>query len=91
MSKAAEKELSELHGIVARVLRSQLEDTIVVSEDGETKELPTASPAVIAQAIKFLKDNDITATVEDDENLSALEEALKAKREKRRLRVVGEE
>lgn len=91
MSKAPESELSELHGTIAKVLRTQLEDTIVVSEEGETKEIFTASPAVLAQAIKFLKDNNITASVEDDENLSDLEEALKAKREKRKLRIVGED
>lgn len=49
MSKAAKaEELEALHAVVAQVLREQL--------TGEE-----VSPAMIAQAIKFLKDNGIEA------------------------------
>lgn len=99
MNKATEDQLSELHGLVARVLRGKLEDTITIMVDGPDgpveKEISAAEPAVIAQAIKFLKDNDITSSIADDKNLSDLEAALKNKRENRstpggpRLKSVG--
>ena len=89
MNKADQAELAGLHGTVARVLADQLSETIEIEEDGETKVVHTAAPALIAQAIKFLKDNDITATVEDDDNLSELEDIIKRKREKRSLRLVA--
>lgn len=93
MSKSTEQELSELHGTVARVLKTQLTETIeVTNEDtGEKEVLLTATPAVLSAAIKFLKDNDITASVAEDENLGDLEELLAQKRNKRKLRLVGEE
>jgi len=91
MGKSTEQELSALHGEVARVLSTQLRETITVIDEatGEQQELLTATPAVVSAAIKFLKDNDITASIEEDENLGELEEMLAAKRNKRKLRVVG--
>ena len=87
MSKAAEKELSELHGLVAQVLSAQIGDKITITDEtGEEREIYGAAPAVIAQAVKFLKDNDITASVEEDENLSELDDLLKKKRRKRAMR-----
>jgi hypothetical protein len=92
MSKATEGKLSKLHGKVAQVLMEQLEDTIsIVDESGEEREIPSASPATLAQAIKFLKDNEVTATIEEDENLNGLADMLKEKREKRGLRLVAGE
>ena len=97
MSKATEEKLSSLHGVVAQVLTDQLSEKItVVDEDtGETKEIYAAQPATLAQAIKFLKDNDITASVEDDANLGDLAEQLRQKQQKRGERklalVSGEE
>jgi hypothetical protein len=92
VSKATEDKLSALHGTVADVLSEQLRETmVVVDEDtGEEKEVLLASPAIIAQAIKFLKDNDITTSVADDDNMSELDDLLKKKREKRGLRLVAE-
>jgi transcriptional regulator with PAS, ATPase and Fis domain len=90
MSKSTEQELSELHGAVAKVLRRQIEEEITVTdEEGNTQLLNTASPATLGVAIKFLKDNNITASIEDDENLGELDELLKAKREKGSLRLVS--
>ena len=88
--KTTEKELNALHGTVARVLRSQLEETVsITGEDGEESEVMIAPPAVLAAAIKFLKDNDITTSIEDDENMSELEDMLKEKRKKRGLRLAS--
>lgn len=81
MSKATESVLNELHALVAKVLADQLEmheKVSVLNPDGGEGEieLSTVSPAMIAQAIKFLKDNNITATPETDENLSRLKDSL---------------
>lgn len=73
--KATEDVLNKLHGQVAINLISAVTDDEV-------------SPAMMAQAIKFLKDNDITASIADDENMSSLAEELKKKRENRKLRIV---
>jgi hypothetical protein len=59
MAKATEAKLSELHGVVADELKRRIEE----------KE---ASAADIGAAIKFLKDNHITASIEDNEGLSDL-------------------
>ena len=92
MARSTEHELSELHGTIARVLRSQLEETVTFTdENGIEKEVATATPATLGVAIKFLKDNDITASIADDENLNELDDLLKKKREKRGLRLVSEE
>ena len=91
MAKGSEGQLSELHGAIAQVLKDQISERITITDEdtGETREIYTATPAVLAQAIKFLKDNDITVSVEDDENLSELDELLKQKREKRSLRLAA--
>lgn len=77
MSKATEDLLNTLHGRVAQTLIQHIDDEEV-------------SPAMMAQAIKFLKDNDITTSIETDDGLNTLSDALKAKREKRKLRIVPE-
>jgi len=90
MAKPTEaSELNELHRVVAQLLREQLEATVIVTdEDGSQKEMKMATPALIAQAIKFLKDNDITALPEDDENIQSLKELLD-KRRKRGSNVIN--
>lgn len=89
---ASDKVLGKLHEQVARVLGEMLEpqeveypyDTLEKDDDGkhiiETRmrmEYPSA--AVLAAATKFLKDNNITATIETDEKLSALRDKLKSR------------
>jgi len=93
MNKADEKELAGLHGVVSMILKAQLLQKSPVENfdaDGElieTNEMVyDAPPALIAQAIKFLKDNDITCDKELDENLGALEEALSKKQKHSRLK-----
>tara|TARA_R110002020_G_C16254669_1_gene770069 strand:+ start:860 stop:1195 length:336 start_codon:yes stop_codon:yes gene_type:complete len=92
MSKAKETELTALHAAVAQVLTAQ-----VIAESEETtfdesgimvptgNMVFTASPATIAAAIKFLKDNQITADIETDENLSNLKEKLAKKQRHSRM------
>jgi hypothetical protein len=75
MSKATEDQLNLLHGIVTQKLIQEISDD-------------ECSPAMMAQAIKMLKDNDVTASIERDEGLSALSDQLREKRAKRKLRIV---
>ncbi len=92
MSKANERKLGDLHGAVATVLTAQISHTqeeTVFNEDGEevgTGEMVhTAPPATIAAAIKFLKDNQITCDIEQDENMNNLRETLANKQRHSRL------
>ncbi|MGA4005363.1 hypothetical protein ACI2US_03215 [Ralstonia nicotianae] len=70
MSKASTAELESLHAAVAKELQRRID-----------KE--EASAADIGAAIKFLKDNSITAVIEDNSTMAALQEKLRARREKR--------
>ena len=83
-STAPEKKLNELHGVVADVLIKQLgaTDKLTIGEgDGQVEvEMASASPALIQAAIKFLKDNNISTTPEEDENLQSLADILEHKR-----------
>ena len=80
--KATETELNKLHAVVARVLREELEAHEKITVGGEEIEMKSISPAMVAQAIKFLKDNDITATPEEDKNIESLQDIL-SKKQKR--------
>lgn len=106
MSKATEGKLSVLHGAVADVLTAQINHTeaeTTFDANGECvetgEEVHTASPATIAAAIKFLKDNQITCDVETNENMNNLRETLANKQRHSRLidgkqaalKVVGDE
>ena len=94
--KATDKELGELHALLAKSMKAALEasteaqDILDACIDGG-EELPLAveafleraadaNPSLLTAVAKFLKDNNITAAVEDDANMSALEQRLKSKR-----------
>lgn len=62
-NKATEEALSELHGVIAKELKERL-------LSGE------ASPSDFSNAIKFLKDNGITADVEQGDPTDILKGAL---------------
>lgn len=106
MARATEDKLAELHSAVAIVLTDQVThtaDETELNEDGEL--IPTgekfydASPATIAAAIKFLKDNQITCDIKTNRNMTNLKEALDKKQKHSRLpsakqaalKVVGDE
>lgn len=90
MGKSTENELSELHGAIARVMTQQvLEEITITDEEGNVQTIMNASPALLGVAAKFLKDNNVTASIEDDENLGELAESLRQKRAKRGLRLAG--
>ena len=76
-NKASESALGSLHSRVAEVLIDNLE-----TEDGPI-------PSIISIAVKFLKDNEITCSIQDNQDMSALNNALQAKRAKRKLKIVS--
>ena len=97
MSKATQDKMNELHGMVADVLKEQIanveEETVFTEEGlevGTGKFKYTASPATIASAIKFLKDNDTTCDIEQDENMNGLRDLLSHKQKRSRLQSVKE-
>lgn len=92
MSKATESKLAALHNAVATVLTEQVlheEEETTFDGEGETVMtgvmVKTATPALLATAARFLKDNDITCDIEQDENMGSLREALGRKQKKSRL------
>ena len=92
MSKASESTLALLHAAVASVLTEQVlhtEEETTFDGEGETvgtgMMIKTASPALLATAARFLKDNAITCDVEQDENMGSLRDALSRKQKKSRL------
>jgi hypothetical protein len=91
--RASESALAELHNAVAKVLTDQVQYTEPETQiDGEGNfvetggEVYSASPATLATAIKFLKDNQITCDIEQDENMGSLREALSKKQRHSRLK-----
>lgn len=105
MAKASEGQLGELHGAVAMVLTEMVtakEEVQELDMDGMpfgTGEMQyTASPALLAAAMKFLKDNDITCDIKVEKNMTKLADALAQKQQHSRLsdggaaalRVVGD-
>jgi len=85
---ASEGQLNALHGTVAKVLVTQLEAHEMIDVDGVQVEISTVTPAMVAQAIKFLKDNNITTTIDTDENLTSLKEVLDKKRKRGSLHLI---
>tara|TARA_R110000851_G_scaffold10998_1_gene38950 strand:+ start:1035 stop:1352 length:318 start_codon:yes stop_codon:yes gene_type:complete len=97
MAKGSEGVLSDLHGAVATVLTHQVlmeEEIQELNLDGVpegTGEMEySASPALIATAIKFLKDNSITCDIKVDTNMGNLADALSKKQRHSRLENGGD-
>ncbi len=98
MTKASETKLAALHNAVAQVLTEQvLHEEEETNFDGEGEivgtgnMVKTASPALLATAARFLKDNDITCDIEQDENLNGLRDVLANKQRHSRLKDAKEE
>lgn len=76
MAKAASlADLQDLHSLIARSLNQRISQDM---EDG----LPTDA-ATLGAAIKFLKDNNVSADPADADDLSALRDKLKQQAEQR--------
>jgi len=79
MSAASEEALGELHRQVAVTLTACVQGVITKDEEGEEQVLPP-SPAYLAAAIAFLKNNNITANPSKNAALDGLAEQLRQKR-----------
>ena len=95
MSKATDKLLGELHGKLAEQMLKALADSEKAQEllTEYSDELPAAviqflkmvggaNPSLLTAIAKFLKDNEITCAIEDNEAMTELQERLKNKRRK---------
>ena len=84
---ASDSKLSALHEALATVIAAQVQATMQeFDEKGnviEGAESYSATPALLTVAARFLKDNNITCTIEDSKGLSTLNDEL-AERKKRR-------
>lgn len=83
---ASEKVLGTLHEAVADALTEQVKGYVTqeVTAAGDVVDIPVKpSPALLGAAIAFLKNNNITADVEDNAAMRQLSEALAARRKKK--------
>lgn len=92
MSKATESKLAQLHGAVADCLLEQIaatEEETIFDEDGLEQKtgvmVRTVTPATMAVATKFLKDNQVTCDIEQNENMEKLSDLLSKKQKRSRL------
>lgn len=69
MAKASMTELEKLHNLITQSFTKRIEEDI---RDG----IPTDA-ATLSSAVKFLKDNAVTADPADAEDLTALRDKLK--------------
>ena len=79
---ASDKVLGNLHAAVANALAEQVAGVTETDAEGNER-LVRASPALLGAAITFLKNNNITADVENNAELRELSEALAARRKKK--------
>lgn len=84
---ASETLLGELHQALAYEFKEQLtpREEPVFNKDGEQtgSKIVRASPAVLSAITAFLKNNNVTADVEDNAAMRQLSEALAARRKKK--------
>lgn len=95
MTKATDVLLGELHGRLAKSMlqalsASESAQALLDEHDGELPESVVSflsktagtNPSLLTAISKFLKDNDITCAIEDNDEMSELEERLKNKRKR---------
>ena len=77
MTAASNKDLGELHRLVAESLAEQLRDAERIEDPADRA---YAIKEARAQAITFLKNNNITSSPEHDDKLAGLKERLAQQR-----------
>lgn len=60
--RATEKAMDQLHATVALLLSNELSRACIRAEENPSDPSKAISPQLIAQAIKFLKDNGVAAS-----------------------------
>ena len=83
MSGASEEVLKQLHAELANQLLDMIRNGVpVFDKEGEEVGTRKATAAELAVAVTFLKNNEITANLDDSDATKALREALEARRRK---------
>ena len=76
MSRATEDSLSALHGILADALTAEIREAQHRAECAECGQRPGIPPTLLAQAIKFLKDNGIDTPASTGSRVDTLKAAM---------------
>lgn len=90
MARASESKLADLHDQVTDTLKimTTIRTVTRVGKDGQgVEEEVEPSPATLAVAAKFLKDNSIFSAPEQSGAMDALKEQLDSRKNKRKLTV----
>ena len=83
MTGASEEVLKQLHAELAHQLLDMIRNGVpVLDKEGEEVGTRKATAAELAVAVTFLKNNEITANLDDTDATKALREALEARRKK---------
>ena len=83
MAGASEEVLKQLHAELANQLLDMIRNGVpVFDKEGEEVGTRKATAAELAVAVTFLKNNEITANLDDTDATKALREALEARRRK---------
>ena len=76
MGRATDDSLSALHGILADALVAEIHAAQHRTECAECGQRPGIPPTLLAQAIKFLKDNGIDQPATGGSKVDTLKEAM---------------
>ena len=80
---ASDATLKELHAVLAEQLLDMIQNGVpVFDKEGNESGTRKATAAELAVAVTFLKNNEITANLDDSDATKALREALEARRKK---------
>ena len=80
---ASDATLKALHAVLAGQLLDMIQNGVpVFDKEGNESGTRKATAAELAVAVTFLKNNEITANLDDSDATKALREALEARRKK---------
>ena len=83
MAAASDATLKALHAVLAEQLLDMIQNGVpVFDKEGNETGTRKATAAELAVAVTFLKNNEITANLDDSDATKALREALEARRKK---------
>ena len=83
MAAASDATLKALHAVLAEQLLDMIQNGVpVFDKEGNESGTRKATAAELAMAVTFLKNNEITANLDDSDATKALREALEARRKK---------
>ena len=83
MAAASDATLKALHAVLAEQLLDMIQNGVpAFDKEGNESGTRKATAAELAVAVTFLKNNEITANLDDSDATKALREALEARRKK---------